>query len=516
MNQPVTASPPTLEQDAPGRKRRAWRLLGAIALVRLAWLWLVPLDLAGDEAYYWDWGRRPAWGYFSKPPMIAWLNTLTGWLGATTAPAVRVPAVLLGTLGLAMLWLLARRLWGERAGVYALVLGALAPGGLALNFLLTIDAPLLAAWAVALYALWRALEPAAPGRTRWWLLYVVAAAFGVLSKQMMLVFPLLAAGFVFTSPPDRAGRSRVAAYLWLAAPWLALIPVLAWNAQHGWPTLHHMAHHFEAPAWTAGLALRFAGEFIAGQAGLAGPVVLVMLLAAAWNWRVARADRRQWFAWMFSVPPLAVVLALSLRQRVQPNWPAAFYPGGMLLVTGWLATDWPNRARWWRVSWKSGVVLAGLAYGGIILIGPLGQTGGKLDLAARLRGWAEFGQAVGTRLAQEEKAVGEVAVVVAGPRQWASELAFYLPGQPEVWRWTPPDEPIDSQYALWPGPLASHLHGRALLVLPAGDPLPAELARSFTATRLVGKNVTVHLGANREIAADCWLGEDMLGWTEAR
>ena len=520
------------DSDDPRWTRRAHVLLGALTLTRLVWLWLVPVNLIGDEAYYWDWGRRPAWGYFSKPPMIAWLNTLTGWLGATTSSTVRLPAVVLGMIGLAALWRLARRMWGPRAGFWALALAALAPGNLALNFLLTIDAPLLSAWAVALLALWRALEPADPSgavaglvghaphrRTGWWLLYVVAVAFGVLSKQMMLVFPLLAAVFVWTSPADHIWRKRTELYIWLAAPLFALTPVLAWNAVRGWPTLHHMAHHFEAPPLTLASGLKFAAEFAASQPGVAGPVAFVMLGAAAWSWRTARGDRRQWYAWIFSVPLLLTIFVVSGRQRVHANWPAVCYLGGMLLVVGWLADGWPRRARWWRAGWVSGAALTGLIGVFTILIEPLEEHGVELGVTARLAGWDEFGQAVGELKAAEEKTGGPVAVIVVGPdgpRQWTSELAFYLPGQPEVWRWMPSGEDPDSQYALWPGPLATHRGGRALLLLPTGVVPSVELTRGFARVRRLKTGIPVHIGAGRENAADCWLGEDLRGWTDTR
>ena len=454
--------------------RRSLLLIAALALVRLLWLWLVPLDLVPDEAYYWDWGRQPDWCYFSKPPMIAWLNTLTQSLGFTTAPLMRTPAVLLGTIGLVATWLLARRVWGARAGFFAVVLGATAPGTLALNSLLTIDAPLIACWSVGLYALWRALEPAENGaagagnRNSWWALYAVTGLLGVLSKQMMLILPALALLFVFTSPApaDRDWRRRLAVYLWLAVPLLALVPLLWWNVHHDWITVQHTAHHFEADPWQLGKGLNFFLEFIGSQLGVVGPVAAVILVAAACGWREVRADRRQWFCWVMTVPALALILAMSLRQRINPNWPAVFHLGGVLLSVGWLvnSTASPRRRTAWRAAWVTGVSIVAVGYVLVLAIGPLGLTGHKLDFTRRLRGWQQFGADVGALKAKLEADGGAPVIVVTyGGRQLASELAFYLPGQPTVWRWTPPGL-VDSQYALWKGPLPEWRGARVLLV----------------------------------------------------
>ena len=44
----------------------------ALAL-RIAAIHFAKIDLVLDEAQYWTWSRELAFGYFSKPPMIAWV-----------------------------------------------------------------------------------------------------------------------------------------------------------------------------------------------------------------------------------------------------------------------------------------------------------------------------------------------------------------------------------------------------------------------------------------------------------
>src|SRR6266581_607000 len=70
--------------------------------LRIAYLaYDCPLDLAPDEAHYWDWSRHLDWSYYSKGPLVAYLIrlgcTLAGsWsrqLTATDVLAVRLPAV---------------------------------------------------------------------------------------------------------------------------------------------------------------------------------------------------------------------------------------------------------------------------------------------------------------------------------------------------------------------------------------------------------------------------------------
>ena len=45
----------------------------ALTIVRLVTLFASPLELYPDEAQYWLWSRTLDFGYYSKPPLIAWI-----------------------------------------------------------------------------------------------------------------------------------------------------------------------------------------------------------------------------------------------------------------------------------------------------------------------------------------------------------------------------------------------------------------------------------------------------------
>src|SRR4051794_10438605 len=90
----------------------ACRLLAAVLILGAAGLHLAylgyhcPLDLAPDEAHYWDWARHLDWSYYSKGPLVAWLirascELVGPWSEQHTgslAFAVRLPAVVCGSL----------------------------------------------------------------------------------------------------------------------------------------------------------------------------------------------------------------------------------------------------------------------------------------------------------------------------------------------------------------------------------------------------------------------------------
>jgi hypothetical protein len=93
----VTSSPqPGAAATEANWNQRFWLFWTAITAWRLCYLAVSPLELAMDEAYYWDWGRLPDWGYYSKPPLIAWINTASSALFGASEFGVRLPAVLMG------------------------------------------------------------------------------------------------------------------------------------------------------------------------------------------------------------------------------------------------------------------------------------------------------------------------------------------------------------------------------------------------------------------------------------
>src|SRR5208282_457431 len=115
-------------EKAPWR----WRLLAGLLILSAAGLHVgylalaCPLDLAPDEAHYWDWSRHLGWSYYSKGPLVAYLinggcRVAGAWaekLSGNDMLAVRLPAVGCGTLLLVSLYELSRRVYGgERLGV---------------------------------------------------------------------------------------------------------------------------------------------------------------------------------------------------------------------------------------------------------------------------------------------------------------------------------------------------------------------------------------------------------------
>ena len=501
-------------QSTPGHgtlmdwNKRFFLLLTLTTLFRLAYLLAAPLDLAADEAYYWDWSRQLDWGYFSKPPMVAWIIALFCRTIGSSPAVVRLPAVLLETVSALVLFLLARRMYDSRTAFWAVAAAIASPGASVLGCILTIDAPLICFWSLALYMFWAVLQKREGCSWEW---YALAAAIGLglLSKQVMVVFIVLIFVFAAVSRGDRYLLKSRRPYLFSLLGFAALIPPILWNAFHGWITFHHTASHFQA---SHSNFIATSSYFIGGQIGIVSPLtwILFALLSALLLFHFKSKDRCVLYLLCFSFVPLLGVAVLSLRQRIQPNWPTMVYPAGMILLAAWGCGNISAGSRLdsWRPYFKKGVivgaVMALLTYA--LPFWAAAAPGLWADgLIARLQGWRQLGVEAG-------RALGEVprpqsTFILTFDRRLASELAFYLPGQPRVYTWRDPEGVPECQYDIWGGP---KIGSDALIVFPETDSrLAAAISGYFQA---VGRLDNTSLGAPGRCRYSLYLGTSLKNW----
>ena len=118
------ASPlPLPAPSAPGASRLPFllALIAAISLYRLLALRASGLDLYVDEAQYWTWAQHLAWGYFSKPPVIAATIALTTSVCGDGALCVKSGALVIYPLTTLLLWAVARRLFDARIAFWVAI-----------------------------------------------------------------------------------------------------------------------------------------------------------------------------------------------------------------------------------------------------------------------------------------------------------------------------------------------------------------------------------------------------------
>ncbi|MEM7727663.1 MAG: glycosyltransferase family 39 protein [Pseudomonadota bacterium] len=399
-----------------------WTVWAAAALAmllvfRVALLLLNPLGLHGDEAQYWAWAQDPAFGYYSKPPLIAWIIAATTALFGDATWAVRLASPVMHTATAVIVFATARRLYGVEAGLFAGAAYALMPGVALSSALISTDAALLLFVALFVHAWVRLRERASLG---WALTLGAALGLGLLAKYAMVyVLPAFALAVLLDAPTRRA----ILGILGAAAALLAgaiVAPNLAWNARNDFATLVHTGDNANLQD---GASLRPAelGEFWLGQFGVFGPLAFAMLLVALWAaLRAVRTDRYGFTFWLVVLvaTPLLVISVQALISRANANWAAAAYASAPVLLAGWAAS------RRVRRRWLMGALaLNGLicTVPGLVMTSPaLTDRLGFSNAVKRLRGWPETVAAIETAFA-----AGDYEAVAVDNRLLFYDLTYY-------------------------------------------------------------------------------------------
>jgi 4-amino-4-deoxy-L-arabinose transferase-like glycosyltransferase len=485
---PVTEPEQTERADTT-----AWVVIGAAAILRFVMAAIVPI--VPDEAYYWDWSRHLAAGYFDHPPAIALLIRAGTMIAGDTPFGVRCVVVLIGTLATVAAVALAQRLGGAaaaRRAAYGVAAMPLAGAGLVLA---TPDVPLLAALAVGLLAVDVALR--SPRAIGWWIGAGAALGCGLMSKYTAVLFGTGIALALLARKDLRDQWRHPGPYLAIAVAALVFLPVVLWNASHEWVSFRFQLQHGLVPKGHSTLLSREL-SLLGGQLGLVSPILFVFIAAA-----VARGVRRAAPSRVFVVAGVATFITAfflwsAARRSVEPNWLA---PAVLAGVVVWAA----GRAHTTR--WEH----AGLALGGALVLGIYAQVivpflpiPARRDPTAQGAGWAS--------LAREMDGMRQGAWIATNRYQDAAELAFHLNNHPTVFSLNIGGRP--NQYDLWPHVSERVGTGDTLLVVIPDEPqTPGAIVALLPHCRSMTRGETVELrrgseviGSRRVWTCAGWLG----------
>ncbi len=507
------------------RALAALLILGAAA-ARIVYLgWYSPLNLAPDEAHYWDWSRHLDWSYYSKGPLVALLirascelfgSLSLVWTGSEML-AVRLPAVVCGALLTTALYVLTVQVWKRETWALAVVALAMTmPMVAAGSSLMTIDAPFTCLWAWALVA---GFEAVVRGRRWAWPLAGAFVALGILAKPTMVLWVPSFGLFLLATPVVRTSLWRRDFWLLAGVAFLGALPILYWNSQNGWVTFLHTQGHVGVNArqsiyWTGPLT------YIGTQAALLLVYWFVAWAAALWRYRPFGATRlEERYLWWMSAPIFVFFGLFSFKNGGgEPNWPIVCYLAGMILGVGWMAEQLQSPRSWYRRTTIAGILFIGwLGLSASTLVHfplqsqPLfAALGGpatlerpmpirRFDPTCRLRGWQALGNAVNA-IRQEVRERNGVDPVIAG-MSWIlpGEISFHIPDHPTVYALGLAQGDRHSQYDLWrPNPIADieAFKGQSFIVVGAEDSFLSQAFDRVETSRIVEYRESGHLICN--------------------
>ena len=381
-----------------------------LVIARFTAVSILDLALFYDEAYYHFWSQDLAFGYYSKPPVVAWLIALTTTLaGHVSEWSVRIAAPTTYALTGFIVYLIGQQLKGRRVGVVAVAIFLSTPLVTFNSLFITTDAPLLFFWALTAYVYLIALEK---NRTSLWVLCGVLGGVGLLSKYTM---GLLAIGLL--AHLSLCYRDR----LKTPGPWLAAVSAfavfstnLAWNYRHDFISFQHTSEisQLSGPLFHPDQFL----EFFLGQFLVFGPLVMWLFLLVLIRRPYSQEDK---FLLMITLPLLFLIGIQALLSRAHVNWAAPVYIGASVWVASYIEANAKRVLLLWALGLNLAIAGTFYAYPSIQQLAGIEATKSNTPFK-RVSGWRELFQKV------EPVSVHEDATWISDSRKLLSYAHFYL------------------------------------------------------------------------------------------
>ncbi len=306
MNLDLTRS---LYADAdPVHARKVFFRVFVVTLLLKMWL-AAAFPMTGDEAFFYQWGVFPDWGYSDHPPMVGWLLYVLNSISPSPL-SIRFFTVLLWSLiALGMVDLLKRMAPSQEGAAWWLgTLFLLLPFTLLLN-LVTTDTPLIFFVFLSGYSFVRGTLS---GNRLWFAAAGVFLGGALLSKYFA---GLLAIAYFVYLCRSRSGWINLIIVALCSAPLFAITVVF--NAHHCWTNvMFNLINRNEDAQWS----LATTGQYLAMMVYLITPWALI---------RIVRSGHALWqhgALVVLFVVPFALFLILSMEKSIGLHWVLGFMP----------------------------------------------------------------------------------------------------------------------------------------------------------------------------------------------
>lgn len=469
-------------------KKTVLFLLMFLFLKAAAIIWLIIqgyIGLGPDEAQYWTWSQKLNWGYYSKPPGIAWQIWLGSRLFGNSELGVRIGAVAIGTaLPFAIYWLAYNCRLKPWTCTTAALLFAFSPLGFASSFFAITDGGMVLFWTLAAGFFCRALQQESHPQ---YFLIGTMIFFGALFKWPIYLFWGFVIGTLFVLKKSTFTTGHPSSLFGgILVSLLGLLPSFIWNRQHDWPTFRHVFSTLystnQIDSGTTNLMRGNFGDFLGAQAVLVSPILFGLLLMAYWQlikeWKnIPRAIR---FCGASSLMIILSYAFISIFKKMQGNWCDFAYPTAIVFLSWHVCERATKLMRW---AYAGAAVSAGLVC--LFLSIPYLQKHGipqstpipfKSNPFKHNLGWDQ--------LSQELISIGykpEKHFLFADRYQTSSILSFYSPGQKLAYFFNLHGI-RKNQFSYWPGMKKKERHRTGFFVIIENS-FPQNTSSSLASTQ---------------------------------
>ena len=399
---------------------RFLKMIGIITVLRLIVL-AIP-EITPQGAYYWNYSRHLALGYFDHPPVTAYTIRLFTTIFGNNIFAVRSVALFYSTGYLLFMFLLGRRMYSSKIGFFSALAMAITPLNLIGGTFVTVDPALIFFWIGAVYFFYRAVTDDNP--KDFWLTGVFAG-LAMLSKYPAI---FLFAGFgvyLISTPKGRKQLQTPHPYIAIVISIIMFLPQIIWNYQNDWASFAFQGSH--RAGGMKRLRLDYFVGYLLSQLLVASPLFYLGIWFNSFS-KIKKAlteDKKILFLLSFSLPMLFTFSAIGLVSWIKINWLAPTYLTAIMLFVV-LVFKSGKISKYGKAAYISSAVLTFAIYV-IFLFPKIGLSGELMTVS----GWRELSAKVYDE--QSRLDGSDSSFIFAWRYKVPSVLAFYLPNQPEVY-----------------------------------------------------------------------------------
>ncbi len=298
-----------------------------ITLIRIYTLFVSPIELSVDEAQYWHWSQNLDFGYFTKPPFIAWTIGLSTKLFGNEEWAVRLFSPIIHFFISIILWITTQFAFGYKAGRIAALLWIFTPAASLGSFIISTDTPLLLFWSLALLFIFKTFKDDS---------YISALFAGTtlglafLSKYAALYFIILLILWWVIYDKGKALTLKKL-MVCLISSFVVATPNLYWNYSNDFVT----ASHTISNANLSKIIMNYANviDFLSSQLLVFGPIIFLLYLFIIFN--SFFKDQKLSLLGMLSLPIIVLIIVQSFLKIANPNWAVTAYISATLLISAY-------------------------------------------------------------------------------------------------------------------------------------------------------------------------------------
>ena len=294
-------------------------------LLRVFAIISTPLELSADEAQYWLWSKELNWGYFSKPPMIAWLIHVSNNIFGDYDYSIRIFAPLIHGINALVIFRLSQEINDNYLAHFlsSLIWLTLPIVGVG-SFLMSTDTPLMLIWTTSLLVIVKAYNS---DNLFLWNLAGLIAGLALYAKYAALYLPLGLIIFYIINFQSEKNIKLRGLFLFVLNFIIVSLPNVIWNYFNNFHTINHLSSNavIDAPSYSLFGSL----TFLIAQVAILGPLLFIVFLLTAYN--IKTLNKLSIFLLYFIFPVYILMFIQGFFSEANANWAASALPAITIL-----------------------------------------------------------------------------------------------------------------------------------------------------------------------------------------